>query len=200
MMKKKDRNKEREYKTKPKLTQYGQYAEQDRYQGVNTHSHPPSSGFALRRNPPGITPTRLQQHKQWVNQDVRHRMRLDPPSSTVWNTGLMKFMTIKKQILQFICVLKRSSQHTHTHTHTHTHRPWLPVWWCWSGRVVLRHRCGRPRCSPWGHPGWTAPFSQWRRLCCLKKKATYKYTQRARRTWQPPSQHEFTFPVGKIRV
>lgn len=53
--------KEREHKTKPKLTQYGQYAEQDRYQGVNAHSHPPSSGFAPRRNPPGITLTRLQQ-------------------------------------------------------------------------------------------------------------------------------------------
>ena len=26
-------------------------------------------------------------------------------------------MNIKNQILQFICVLKQSSQHTHTHTH-----------------------------------------------------------------------------------
>lgn len=43
-----------------KLTQYGQYAEQNGYQGMNTHSHPPSTGFALRINAPGITPTRLQ--------------------------------------------------------------------------------------------------------------------------------------------
>lgn len=45
---------------KPKLTQYGQNAEQDGYQGVDAHSHPTGAGFALRDNPPGVASARLQ--------------------------------------------------------------------------------------------------------------------------------------------
>lgn len=50
-------------------TQYGQYAEQDGYQGVHAHSHPPGAGFALRGNPPGVTPTRLQ-HNALVTHEL----------------------------------------------------------------------------------------------------------------------------------
>ncbi len=48
---------EKEENKQNELTQYGQYAEQDGYQGVNTHSHPPGASFALCRFPPGIAPT-----------------------------------------------------------------------------------------------------------------------------------------------
>lgn len=47
-----------------KLTQYGQYAEQDGNQGLDAHSHRHRAGFALRDNPVGVTPTRLQQWKR----------------------------------------------------------------------------------------------------------------------------------------
>lgn len=54
-------------RTLPKLTQYGQYAEQDRDQSVNAHAHPPGAGFAMRGNPSGVAPARLQQevHMIW---------------------------------------------------------------------------------------------------------------------------------------
>ncbi len=66
-----DREKERgkarqRRKPRKKLTQYGHYAEQNGYEGMNTHSHPPSASFALRMNPSGITPTRLQQPVQTI--------------------------------------------------------------------------------------------------------------------------------------
>lgn len=55
-------------------TQYGQYAEQNRYQGMNTDSHLLSNSFAMRRNSLGITPTRLQQEAQASNQSPHRQI------------------------------------------------------------------------------------------------------------------------------
>lgn len=51
---------ERKEKRKTNLTKYGQDAEQDGDEGVDAHPHLPGAGSALRGDPSGIAPTRLQ--------------------------------------------------------------------------------------------------------------------------------------------
>lgn len=51
----------------PKLTQYGQNAQQDGYQGVDAHSHLTGAGFALRDNPPGVASAGLQKAAREIN-------------------------------------------------------------------------------------------------------------------------------------
>lgn len=70
-------------------------------------------------------------------------------------------------------------------TMSQQNRPWLPVWWRWSEWVDLRHWCARPRCNPWGHPGWTAPFSQWWLLYCLYRGGKNINTQNTTTTFKP---------------